>query len=286
MKPLDYVKKYNLSQTDKFSHKYFAIDFGNDFISRLEVYRTFSSYNLDKFFDLIDEMENRYLQIDKKTAGKLPESLFDYIYEEIMIPNIDIEFPYIYELKQKVDKSNIEELKEILSYNLYFSDFEKRMYIDGVEFEWDMNYTDNSIGELGLRPNYLYEKLEKKIDDKNSYTINYIFDELTYQLKKLGLRKANIQFNIHIKEKQKRQNLFDWWSFISSQNLRVNENEYIAYFSALNLTIESTEEEIKKMFRLLSMTKHPDKGGNKEDFIELTESKNKCLEYLTIIKNK
>ena len=284
MKPLDYVKKYKLSETDVFSHKLFAIDFGNDFISRLEVYRTFSSYNLNKFFDLIDEMENRFSQIDKKTKGNLPEKLWYYMYDEIMIPNIDIEFPHIYEIKQKADKANINELKEMLAYEMCFGDYERRLILDDISFEWDIRYTDNSIGELGLKPNYDYKKLEKKIEDKNSYIINYIFDELTYKLKKSGLAKAKIQFNIHIKEKQRREKLFDWWNFITSQNLSVDKNTYIAYFSVLNLTLDATEEEVKKSFRNLSMTKHPDRGGNQEAFIELTESKNKCLEYLTIIK--
>jgi hypothetical protein len=136
MKPLDYVKKYKLSETDVFSHKLFAIDFGNDFISRLEVYRTFSSYNLNKFFDLIDEMENRFSQIDKKTKGNLPEKLWYYMYDEIMIPNIDIEFPHIYEIKQKADKANINELKEMLAYEMCFGDYERRLILDDISFEW------------------------------------------------------------------------------------------------------------------------------------------------------
>ena len=46
MKPLDYIKKYNLSKGVDFSHPHFILDFGNDFVSRLEVYKTFSKYSL------------------------------------------------------------------------------------------------------------------------------------------------------------------------------------------------------------------------------------------------
>ena len=49
--------------------------------------------------------------------------------------------------------------------------------------------------------------------------------------------------------------------------------------------MDSSEDDIKKMYRLISMTKHPDKGGNHDEFIELTEAKNKCLEYLILTKN-
>jgi hypothetical protein len=286
MKPLGYVKKYKLAQGVNFSHKHFALDFGNDFISRLEVYKTFSTYSLSKFFDLIDEMENRWFQIEKKTAGNLPEKLWDYMYAAIMMPMIDSEFPHIYEMKQKVDTSNIEQLKAMLKEELGESDFFGRMYIDDMEWEWNHQYVDNGLGELGLRPNGYWSKINKLVDDKNSYVLFYIFDELTYQLKKVAAAKAKTQFRIHIKEKEKSKKMFDWWDYVftASRGMRVDKNEYQSYFSLLGLTLESKEEDVKKSYRLLSFTKHPDKGGNKEDFVEITEAKNKCLEYLTLIK--
>lgn len=35
---------------------------------------------------------------------------------------------------------------------------------------------------------------------------------------------------------------------------------------------EATDKEIKKRYRELSKTKHPDKGGNEEEFKELTKA--------------
>lgn len=285
MKPLDYVKKYKLAQSVNFSHKQFALDFGNDFISRLEVYRTFSTYSLSKFFDLIDEMENRWFQIEKKTAGNLPPKLFDYIYNAIMMPMIDVEFPHIYALKKKVDSSNIEELKSMLKEE-FDNDFFSRMYVDDMAWEWNHQYVENAIGELGLRPNGYWSKINKMVDDKNSYILYYIFDELTYQLKKVAAAKAKTQFRIFIKEKEKRKTMFDWWDYVFSQvgSVRVDKNEYQTYFTRLGLTLESKEEDVKAKYRTLSMTKHPDKGGSSEEFIEITEAKNKCIEYLTLSK--
>jgi len=282
MKTIDYVKKYNLSQTDKFSHKHFALDFGNDFISRLEVYRTFSKFSLSKFFDLLDEMENKWNQINKKTAGILPETLFNYIHSTIMMPSIDVEFPHIYETKIKSHNSDIEQLKVMVAEELSLSDYEIRLVLNDIAFEWNRKYNDNSIGELGLEPNVDFKKIATMVNNKDSYILYYIFDELTYQLKKLGAAKAQVQFRIHVKERQRRENLFDWWSFIGSQEIKADKSQYQYYFSALNLTTESKEEDVKKMYRTLSMTKHPDKGGNKEEFVELTEAKNKCLEYLKL----
>ena len=41
-----------------------------------------------------------------------------------------------------------------------------------------------------------------------------------------------------------------------------------------------TESDIKTAYRSLSIKHHPDKGGKQEDFIKITEAKNKCLAWL------
>ncbi len=51
-------------------------------------------------------------------------------------------------------------------------------------------------------------------------------------------------------------------------------------YSVLELHTDSTEEQVIKKYRELSIKHHPDKGGNKEKFIEITEAKNKILSYL------
>jgi hypothetical protein len=44
-------------------------------------------------------------------------------------------------------------------------------------------------------------------------------------------------------------------------------------------------DEVKTAYRQLSLQHHPDKGGSKEKFIEVTEAKNKCLSYLSNKQN-
>lgn len=51
-------------------------------------------------------------------------------------------------------------------------------------------------------------------------------------------------------------------------------------FVTLGLTEDATEEDVKKAYRKLSMEHHPDRGGDKEKFILITEAKNKCLSWL------
>lgn len=50
-------------------------------------------------------------------------------------------------------------------------------------------------------------------------------------------------------------------------------------FITLGLTEDASEEDVKKAYRKLSMEHHPDRGGNKEKFILITEAKNKCLSW-------
>lgn len=52
-------------------------------------------------------------------------------------------------------------------------------------------------------------------------------------------------------------------------------------FVTLGLDSSAGLDEVKAAYRQLSLQHHPDKGGNKEKFIEVTEAKNKCLSYLS-----
>ena len=52
-------------------------------------------------------------------------------------------------------------------------------------------------------------------------------------------------------------------------------------FETLELQKDATIEDVTKRYRRLSMLHHPDKGGNKDKFIQITNAKNKCLAYLS-----
>lgn len=61
--------------------------------------------------------------------------------------------------------------------------------------------------------------------------------------------------------------------------LRINTKP-ISSFETLNLNADATAEDVKKAYKELALKHHPDKGGNQQRFIEITEAKNKCLAYL------
>lgn len=50
-------------------------------------------------------------------------------------------------------------------------------------------------------------------------------------------------------------------------------------FAYMGLKEDATPEEIMKRYRELSLKCHPDKGGSQEEFIKLTEHKNKALKW-------
>ncbi|MCK9429943.1 MAG: DnaJ domain-containing protein [Candidatus Omnitrophica bacterium] len=51
-------------------------------------------------------------------------------------------------------------------------------------------------------------------------------------------------------------------------------------FAILNLENTATIEEVQNKYRALALIHHPDKGGDNDMFIKITEAKNKCLMYL------
>lgn len=55
----------------------------------------------------------------------------------------------------------------------------------------------------------------------------------------------------------------------------------IECFEFLGLSETASETEVKSAYRKLAGLHHPDKGGKQEIFIQITESKNKCLHWLS-----
>lgn len=52
-------------------------------------------------------------------------------------------------------------------------------------------------------------------------------------------------------------------------------------FNELGISDSSTSEEVKMKYRELCKTHHPDKGGSHDNFVKITEAKNKCLAFLS-----
>jgi hypothetical protein len=284
MKTTHFVRKYNLNLNSNFDHKKFSTDFGNEFIARIELAKHYSNWSLIKFFGVVDEMEARWDNINNKTVGNLPDKLWYWMYYNIMLPQKDVEFPEVKKEELRIEAMDIESLRHYILQNSTNTSWTYINAVQCAEIEWDHNAVDNGLGDLQLRPNYDFKRLDNMISDER-WIITYAFRQLEYQLKKSGAAKAKIQFKINMDER-KRYDSFNWSDLYTRWMGKINVNEYLVYFQMLNIkAIEGiTMDMINKSFRALSMKYHPDKGGNKEKFVEIIEAKNKCIEYINAIK--
>ena len=79
-----------------------------------------------------------------------------------------------------------------------------------------------------------------------------------------------------------KQNIFmnNYDSDYSYNYTFINEDPIINLnidWNNLNLIPPKTKKEIKKQYRLLCLKYHPDKGGNSQDFIKITDSYNNLI---------
>ena len=70
-----------------------------------------------------------------------------------------------------------------------------------------------------------------------------------------------------------------FWFFLFMGMLK-NKQKPVESYSVLGLSTDATAEDVKRKYRELSNTCHPDKGGNSDNFIKITEAKNKILSIL------
>lgn len=70
----------------------------------------------------------------------------------------------------------------------------------------------------------------------------------------------------------------NFYSFLFSQ---VKSSKPVSSFAVLGLSENADETEVRSAYKKLAVLHHPDKGGKQDKFIEITESKNKCLNWLS-----
>lgn len=80
--------------------------------------------------------------------------------------------------------------------------------------------------------------------------------------------------------KQRERRMFDgFYSAFVNAILRKGIRNNIHY-EVMGLPETATAEDVKKKYKELALTHHPDRGGKHEDFIRITEAKNKLLAIL------
>lgn len=69
----------------------------------------------------------------------------------------------------------------------------------------------------------------------------------------------------------------NFYSFLFAQ---AKSQKPVDCFTNLGLSENASETEVMQAYRKMAILHHPDKGGKQDKFIEITESKNKCLNWL------
>lgn len=144
--------------------------------------------------------------------------------------------------------------------------------INAIRMKWDVinNKTVGSLSE-GLWK-YFYASKICQLREK-------LFPE--------ELRRRKKQKEDWEKQKEERKRFFegsfgyeDWWNGFIASLIKTNQRptEAIIFFE---LGENFSVDDIKKKYRELSRKHHPDMGGKQENFVKITEYKNKLLSYVS-----
>lgn len=158
-------------------------------------------------------------------------------------------------------------LLEVGNSTKHFKGYENA--VRAIRMKWDAinNKTVNCLPDKLW--NYFYATVIAKTKEE-------LFPEQVAKQKEINEQKKR-EWEERKKWREREDSFF--WSFLFLDGLmrsRVPSDSY----AVLGLNTNATSEEVTKKYRELSIKHHPDKGGNKETFIQITEAKNKILAYL------
>jgi hypothetical protein len=158
----------------------------------------------------------------------------------------------------------------------------------------------NSEGQINIKG---YENavgcIRRKWDAVNNKTVGQLPEKLWnyfYATVIAKVREEMFPKEMKLREEKKRayeerknfrKTYDDMWEsmyarFLFGAILNGSSNKKQLAFERLGLPVTATVDEVKSSYRALSLKHHPDRGGKQEEFIALTEAKNKCLAYFQI----
>lgn len=148
--------------------------------------------------------------------------------------------------------------------------------LNALRMKWDA-INNKTVGQLPEKLwNYFFAtvvvKLREELCPKDMEKKRQLAEE---KRKAWEARKVQMEW-----EEEQFKNWY-WGGFnIFLGSLRKQVQPPISSFNILGLNHEtSNADDVQKAYRKLVVKHHPDKGGKQEDFISITESKNKCLQW-------
>lgn len=254
MTTAQYVKKYNLRESNQFSHPEFVSDLTIDFISIIEWFKAKSSWQYPHFQECVKQIRQKWDSINNKTAGELPEKLWGYFWATVVVKSEEELFPDLVELRHEI---------------YCMSDYELEKFVRdrGV---WDPFSVHSE------------DRMYQIIEASRSPVLKYAYELCKSRRKGRNERERQQQeaaFKEWYSENQRRQReRIDWFAALLF-NLHMGAVP-TKEFELLQLPTSASKEEITKRYWELSLKNHPDKGGKQDVFVSIVEAKNKCLAYV------
>lgn len=83
------------------------------------------------------------------------------------------------------------------------------------------------------------------------------------------------------------RNIYDLSTWVSGMKYLPQKKELPACFGILGFTGDEipAEEELKQRYQQKQKLTHPDNGGNAEEFVQIQEAYQRCLEYLASLQS-
>lgn len=148
--------------------------------------------------------------------------------------------------------------------------------VRAIRMKWDAI----SNKTAGILPDKLWNYFYASVIAK---TRNELFPDIMAQRKKDAEDRAKRRREYEEFERSEFGGGFGFggffWDFLLASMIK--DSKPTESFQKLGLNDNATTDDVKNAYRQLSMQHHPDKGGNSDKFIEITEAKNKCLAYLS-----
>lgn len=110
-------------------------------------------------------------------------------------------------------------------------------------------------------------------------------EEMAHRREEAARKKAEWERRKKEREEWERDMYGDCFSGFSSFYERLAamfikmDAKPVESFIVLGLSEDASVEDVKKAYRKLSLETHPDRGGDKDKFIAITEAKNKCISW-------
>ena len=151
---------------------------------------------------------------------------------------------------------------------------------------------DNAVRVIRMKWDSISNKIPYGLPDKlwNYYFATVIAkireqmcpEQMARRREEAAKRKAEYERRKQEREFWERDMFGDFyenfWFHLAAEFLKQNQKPVEA-FAVLGVSVDATEDEVKSAYRKLSLETHPDRGGDKEMFIAVTEAKNKCLAW-------